>query len=161
MPAFTAENENLLAPFSKVRIILDKPKSVIPGERLSGRFRKTDIRWSPEIYTIGNIILQDGQPPLYLVKNEDDKWVPVAYTKAQLQSVDDSQEAPPASKVIRGQPTQFVIEKILERRKVGNKIEYKVRWKGFGADSDTWEPTKTFQTKSLKRLVSDFNNENL
>ncbi|NXU65411.1 MPP8 phase, partial [Horornis vulcanius] len=34
----------------------------------------------------------------------------------------------------------FEVEKILDVKKEGGKILYKVRWKGYTSDDDTWEP---------------------
>jgi hypothetical protein len=52
-------------------------------------------------------------------------------------------------KTRKGNPGDvYVVEKILARRPLGNKkkrllerdYEYLIRWRGFGADGDTWEP---------------------
>ena len=115
-PIFTNENINLLQLGTRVRIILDKPKGITKGDRLSGAFRATDTKWSTEIYTIGNIILNDGQPPLYLVKI-DKKFIPAGYTLNQLQVVGEI-EAPKAKEVLRGEPESYVIEKIKNMKNV-------------------------------------------
>lgn len=155
-PVFTAENRKLLRPSTKVRIILDKPKGVA-GDKLTGAFRATDTRWSTEVYTIGNIILENGQPPMYLVKNPEGKYIPAGYTRNQLQVVGESIEAPKAEEVLRGKPEQYVIEKIVEKKVEKGKAKYRIRWKGFTEKDDTWEGKEIFTSKPLKKMLSDYN----
>ena len=95
---------------------MDKPKSVVTGEKIGGGFRATDTKWSTEVYTIGNIILEDGQPPMYLVKSDNDKFLSAAYTINQLQVVGENIKSPDAKVVIRGEPTTFIIDKILDKK---------------------------------------------
>ena len=40
---------------------------------------------------------------------------------------------------------EFVVDKILGQRKKGRVNEYLIRWKGFGSEDDTWEPTSNLQ----------------
>ncbi|KAJ3318229.1 hypothetical protein HDU76_000891 [Blyttiomyces sp. JEL0837] len=43
----------------------------------------------------------------------------------------------------------FVVEKILAHRKDPDCIRYKVRWKGYGEEDDTWEPAANFIVSTL------------
>jgi len=36
--------------------------------------------------------------------------------------------------------TLWEVEKILDSEVVGSKTMYKIRWKGYSDDNDTWEP---------------------
>jgi hypothetical protein len=59
------------------------------GEKLSGRFRKHDIRWTVPIYVIAEVLIKPNSPPLYQVKGTvgKNKIYPTAYTRNQLQVV--------------------------------------------------------------------------
>ena len=35
---------------------------------------------------------------------------------------------------------EYVVEQILDSKKVGRHLEYYVKWKGYGAEENTWEP---------------------
>ncbi len=48
----------------------------------------------------------------------------------------------------------YNIEKILERRKVGNKFEYKIKWEGYPLNQSTWEPMKNLQ--NAHELIEEF-----
>ncbi|XP_001624635.3 chromodomain Y-like protein 2 [Nematostella vectensis] len=50
----------------------------------------------------------------------------------------------------------FEVEKILDRRVQRGKVEYLVRWKGYGPADDTWEPSKNL--KGCKELIDNFLN---
>ena len=57
-------------------------------------------------------------PPLYKVSG-----IKLAvYTKNQLQVVPNDETAPNAKQYIRGEPKQFIIEKILKKKKMYGKI---------------------------------------
>ena len=49
---------------------------------------------------------------------------------------------------------EWEVEKILNKRKIREVDKYLVQWKGFTAESDTWE--KEEDLKNAKRLVEDF-----
>eukprot|EP00541_Cyclophora_tenuis_P012250 CAMPEP_0116559494 /NCGR_PEP_ID=MMETSP0397-20121206/10429_1 /TAXON_ID=216820 /ORGANISM="Cyclophora tenuis, Strain ECT3854" /LENGTH=201 /DNA_ID=CAMNT_0004085273 /DNA_START=67 /DNA_END=672 /DNA_ORIENTATION=- len=42
------------------------------------------------------------------------------------------------------------VEKVLEKRKRGTKVECKIRWKGCGADQDTWEPERNLSDSAME-----------
>lgn len=87
------DGKALLQIGSHVRIQLDKPRGLLGEKKLSGAFRKTDIRWSTEIYKIEDIQLIPDQPVFYKLEN-----LPyVFYTRYQLQTVDADEENPPST----------------------------------------------------------------
>ena len=49
----------------------------------------------------------------------------------------------------------YNIEKILDRRKVGGRFEYKIKWEGYPMSQSTWEPMKNLET--AKDLVEEYN----
>ena len=49
----------------------------------------------------------------------------------------------------------YNIEKILDRRKVNGKFEYKIKWEGYPMSQSTWEPMKNLET--AKELVEEYN----
>jgi len=120
---------NILEIGTKVRAILDTPVDYVTDKKLHGKFRITDIRWNPEIRIIQNIMLLPGRPPLYLLNdtnNIDKIDNSVAYTKQQLQVVHDDEEAPD-KRTIRGQPTTYVVQKIVDKKKIKSRIYYRVK----------------------------------
>ncbi|XP_033371612.1 M-phase phosphoprotein 8 isoform X2 [Parus major] len=48
----------------------------------------------------------------------------------------------------------FEVEKILDVKNEGGKTLYKVRWKGYTSDDDTWEPE--FHLKACKEVLLEF-----
>jgi hypothetical protein len=137
----------LLEVGQNVRVMLDKPRTTF-DEKLHGNFRATDIRWDPKIVAISNVILSPGQPPLYQVDNKPSP----AYTYNQLQIVDDNQEK--QTIIPQG---KYIPEKVVDDRKNGKVIEYKVHWKGYEDKDDTWEPAKFFRDNvNFKKLLVDY-----
>ena len=137
------KNTILLQVGQKVRTILDKPRSAT-GEKLSGNFRATDIRWDPTIKIITNVILSPRSPPLYQIDNKQNP----AYTYNQLQTVDEAQE-----KKTNIKEGKYKVEKILEKRKKGKLFEYLVKWEGY--ENPDWQPAKNL--KGVQELVDKFN----
>ncbi len=83
-----------------------------------------------------------NQPIGYYLDGDRNGLSTVTYTKNQLQVVSNKEQAPPSS-VIRGTPSKYIIKEIVDKRKKGKKIEYRVRWKGYTESDDTWEPRDT------------------
>ena len=49
---------------------------------------------------------------------------------------------------------EYDVEKILQHRKRGNSTQYLVRWKGFTASDDTWEPASNL--KNAKKAIQEY-----
>ena len=142
-------NEGILLENTKVRVQLDKPKEIL-GQKLSGKFRKTDIRWSPKIYNIETFHIIPEQPILYNLKEL--KYV--QFTRPQLQVVDDDEEMPPV-KVLR----KFKVEKIVDKAKKNGVIVYKVKWENYDDTHNTWE-SRTKLLKDIPNMVKEFDLKN-
>ena len=141
----------ILSLGTKVRVILDEPRGTTEKEEeLPGKFRATDIRWHIKPSTITNVIFIPGRPPLYEVDNNEN----VMYTKNQLQ-VYDPNELPPNPSVLRGNVTTFKVDKIIAKKKEKGKTYYLVRWFGFDATHDTWEPAEELK-EDVPELVKMF-----
>ena len=138
---------------TKVRIILDEPRD-IDQQKLHGKFRDTDHRWTTEIYKITSYIFDPHQPILYKTNRPLKKNERVSYTRKQLQIVGDEEEDPDPI-VIRGGPTQYIVKTLLNKRKYKGKIQYLVKWKGFNKDSDnTWENIKELPKNAVEKYES-------
>ena len=48
----------------------------------------------------------------------------------------------------------YLVEKILNRRKVKGKYEYKIKWVGYPMKESTWEPMRNLET--AKNLVAEY-----
>ncbi|RVE41836.1 hypothetical protein evm_013520 [Chilo suppressalis] len=51
---------------------------------------------------------------------------------------------------------EYEVEKIIDSKRIKGKLHYLIRWKGYSADSDTWEPENTL---SCPELINKFNDE--
>jgi hypothetical protein len=126
MPRADGDSKYVYPIGTKVRKQLDHPKGTT-GEKLFGKFRSTDYRWDQKISTITSVYLAPDSPPLYQLDNNQD----VAYTKNQLQKVDDKEELPK-----RIAEEKYVIEKLVKRFKKNSKIYFTVLLKGYKKTTD-------------------------
>lgn len=53
---------------------------------------------------------------------------------------------------------EYIVEKILEKKKVGSVWKYKVKWEGYSEEECTWEPRENL--KNVKYLIEEFENKN-
>ena len=51
----------------------------------------------------------------------------------------------------------YYIEKILDRRRANNRLEYKIKWEGYPLNQCTWEPIENLQTAI--ELVEDYDKD--
>ena len=151
---------DLLPKGTKVRAVLDKPVSLADGKKLIGKFRVGDARWEKKVRTIVQQILKPGNPPLYLVSERKN----VAYTRAQLQVVDEAESQPSATSKAQ---VRFIVHAILKDKMVGRgkkrEKQYLVRWKDptgefKKAGTDTsWEPAKQIKA-DVPTIVEAYEN---
>ena len=141
-------NNPIIPEDTKVRVALDTPKDVAYGKRLHGKFRSSDIRFDTKIRKVDSLLFYPGQPILYSVTEKPH----TGYTYNQLQIVNKNEKNPPAES-----QKKFVIEKILSKKLIKNKIHYQVKWTGF--KQNTWEP-KTQLVKDVPVMVREFEREN-
>jgi hypothetical protein len=145
---------NMIPIGTRVRVQLDHPRDTVKGNYLPGKFRSSDIRWSPDVTRIEQILLKPGFPPMYLVA-DDDKLV--SRTKNQLQIVKRNERAPDV-KYIRGDPDYAIINTIKDYRKQDRKDQYLVGFKGYDDTHDRWMDVKELnRTADLRAMKNEFN----
>ena len=132
----------------KVRVALDEPRSVAGNTKLHGKFRESDIRWEIKPTTINNILIHEKQPLLYTVDGHKN----VGYTKERLQLVNDNEGQAPETLI-----KKFIPEKLLDKRKEKNKIQYLVKWKGY--EKPDWNYLSDLKNKDNKNYIDDLINQ--
>lgn len=151
-PIITPYNATLIPIGTRVRIKLDYPINAFDNSKLHGKFRATDIKWSPDIHRVKEVLIKPGFPPMYLTDNDN-----VARTKQQLNIV-PKDEKPPNIKYIRGNPEHYIINAIVDRKKIKKGFEYKINWKGYPHSEDSWiSEDQLNRTEDLKQMKNDFN----
>jgi hypothetical protein len=84
---FNRNSNYIIKSGTVVRRLLDAPVEYL-GNRLQGKFRKTDIRWSKDFYRVIDVITVPRNPPLYQIMNiTENKLVRALFTNEQLQIV--------------------------------------------------------------------------
>lgn len=147
LPRASGNSRYIYVIGTKVRKQLDNPKG-FKGDKLFGKFRATDYRWSTKVSTITRVFILPDSPPLYQLDNNDN----VAYTKNQLQKVDDNVQLPK-----RIENEKFIIEKLLKRFKINGKVYFKVKWKGY---SETTDEPRSELIIDVPNLVKQFESNN-
>jgi len=70
--------------------------------------------------------------------------------------VEEQRKEQPAPVIIEGEE-EWEVERILNKRQVWGKDKYLVRWKGFTAESNTWEGRENL--KNTKEAIKEFERE--
>ena len=150
---------DLLKVGDRVRIPLEHPINPDTNELLpTKQFRSNDIRYSPRIYDIVNVILKPNTPPLYMVNQK----YKVAYTRKQLIKVDNEiddeiEEIPELPEDV------FIIEKFVNKRKHKGLIQFLVKYKDYDVDHNLWQNRKflinELGTTQFRQFEREFNNE--
>lgn len=127
-PVVRNVNETILPVGTLVRYALDAPINVADESKLIGKFRAGDIRWSIKPVKITEFFLRPDQPTLYAVEGNKAN----TYTRDQLQVYNEMEETP--------KPRKFVVEALVGKSKVNNRIVYRVKFKGFSEAHNKWLP---------------------
>ncbi len=68
------------------------------------------------------------------------RWHPVFHTSLLRHYKENSRcKAPPIPEVIEGE-LEYEVESIVDHKVSKNGNQYRIRWKGYSAVDDTWEP---------------------
>lgn len=147
---------DILKVGTPVRVALDAPKDTVTGKRLNGKFRSTDVRWELKPRRVMQVSLTPNQPPLYLVNDNNDLLDRrQAYTKNQLQVISKNEIQPNSSAIRPINKNEYVVEKIVDKKKQKGKIFYLVKWKGYSSEENTWEP-RTVLMEDVPHRVKEF-----
>ena len=82
--------------------------------------------------------------------------VNVSRIQKYIGQVKGQKKEQPAPVIIEGEE-EWKIEKILNKQQIRGKDKYLVRWKGFTAESDTWEGRENLE--NVKEVVKEFEKE--
>ena len=52
----------------------------------------------------------------------------------------------------------FVVERILDTRWTNRKREFKIRWSGYAAEHDTWEPRENLSPGTIHEFLKSYGN---
>ena len=55
-------------------------------------------------------------------------------------------------------PDFYIVETILDKKRIANVTKYKIKWKGYGYAETTWEPEENLS--NVQYLLDEFNNNN-
>jgi len=58
-------------------------------------------------------------------------------------------EAPPPAEIINNEE-EHEVKEVIDKRKRYGRIQYRIRWRGFSREDDTWEPKENLQNAADK-----------
>ena len=148
------QQKQIILPIgTRVRIQLNEPRDIV-GNKLHGRFRGMDTRWTNEIYKIKSYNFDPHEPVMYVIDKKTKSHHRTLYTRNQLQVVSENEQEPPAKMILDKDNETFIIKKILNKRVKGKKKEYLIWWKGYPKIEATWEPENNIPSELLKEFNS-------
>jgi hypothetical protein len=131
---------------TKVRVILEEPKDT-KNKKLHGKFRASDIRWDPKIYTIEDILYRPNHPIRYILNDMKN----TAFSKNELQIYNEKEKQIPISTV-----EKYLVEKIIGKKKIKNKIYYLIKWLGYDKKENTYENKEDLIKDGFEDEIKEF-----
>ena len=145
------EKQDILPMGTKVRVMLTQPKDY-KERNVKGHFRAGDSRWGQDQFKIVGYVLDPHAPVLYKLNQKLKPHEHVAYTRQQLQVVDADEEDVPATILKNHDQDEYVIKKLIDKRKSGSRTEYKIWWKGYPIADSSWQ----YKSKIPKSFVDEY-----
>jgi hypothetical protein len=134
---------------TKVRVILEEPLDT-KNKKLIGKFRASDIRWEPtKLYTITDILFRPGHPIRYIL--DDDKLKTTAFSRNELQVYNEKEQQIPIKAV-----EKYLVEKIISKKKIKNKIFYLIKWLGYSTKDNTYESKDDLIKDGFEDEINEF-----
>ena len=127
LPTCAGKSCDMLTVGTKVRVVLDFPVMNVANTRVIGKFRQGDRRWERKVRSITHLSLRPDQPPMYMVSGIEK----TAYTKNQLQVVEDAEDSEDDNKL--------QVERFIAHRVVKKQEQWRVKWAGKPKRSATWQ----------------------
>ena len=127
-----------------VYVKLETPENAL-GEKQSNSFRNGDYKLSNIPKKITKVLYYSGKPYYrYLVSGYDG----VSYQEDELVSANGETEE------------KFEVKEILKRKKIKDKYEYLIWWRGEKKSDATWEPRDNL-IKFVKKLIDNYDKAQL
>jgi AAA+ superfamily predicted ATPase len=95
-------------------------------------------------------LLRPDNPPMYITNANPH----TPYVRERLQVVSNNEANPPES-IQR----KFIVEKILDKKKIKSKIHFLIKWKGKPDSANSWEP-RTNLIKDIPDMVKEYEKNN-
>jgi hypothetical protein len=111
------------------------------SERFIGPFRVTKV--------LGPTVVQLELPPTYQIHNS----INIDSIKKFIET-EEPKAAPPPPTLDKKGNKRFDVDKIIGERKHAGRLQFKVRWRGYGPEDDSWEPHSF--VRHLKDLIANF-----
>ena len=127
---------------TKVRVVLDYPSDV-HGNRLHGKFRAGDRRFSLKPHVVENVLMFPNQPIRYVIDGIQNN----TFSKAELLPY----SAPKNNRLTND---KWIFESIQGKKKEKGLVFYLIKWKGY--KQPTWEAKTNLVKDGNQKVINDY-----
>ena len=134
---------SIFKPGDRVYLDASNIKTTRPSQKLSHRNLGPFIverQVSPSAYRLRLPRSMNRLHPVFNV---------VKLTRAPDDPIPGRRAQPPPPPVLVGDGEEYVVERILDSRVRRGKLQFKVKWKGYGTEEDSWEPASDVHADAL------------